>query len=180
MIAVSAIIEQVRHEEKDNRQEKYSDWEILQALRKAIRYLANTCSTLNTEFFERMITIPEPMGGYDLPPDYITLKSVRTYNGYALSPATGQLKPNQYQIMDGRIYAHQPIILHYMSCLEPPTEGGIIDLPLILVDLIVDLTRMILTNTARDALQEFITQEVRNILPRRKYSNVKIGMDFKV
>ena len=67
-----------------------------------------------------------------------------------------------------------------MSCLEPPTEGGIIDLPLILVDLIVDLTRMILTNTARDALQEFITQEVRNILPRRKYSNVKIGMDFKV
>ena len=182
LIPVKEIIEQVRLEEKDIRQEKFSDYQILKALQKAMRQLANTCATMNTEFFESMqsFSLEQVLNGVDLPIDYISMKSVRDLSGRALSPGTGRLDNKEYQIVSGRLYALEPVIITYSCSLPAPQEGEVINLPEPLRDMIVSLTRMIVENSERDVLTQFINSEVRNIIPRRKWSNIKTKMPFKV
>ena len=55
MISVANIIKQVRIDVKDINEVKYSDWDIENALNKALRLTANHFSMLNTDFMERSI-----------------------------------------------------------------------------------------------------------------------------
>ena len=99
MISVANIIRQVRVDVKDINEVKYSDWDIENALNKALRLTANHFSMLNTDFMERSIAmldtplklhfsppiaegIADELHGDALPEDFISVVKVIRPDGY--------------------------------------------------------------------------------------------------
>ena len=62
----------------------------------------------------------------------------------------------------------------------PVKDGETIPLPDTYVDPIIKLTRMVLNNTDVDTMTQAVTDEIDNIVPRRKWNNARQKMPFFV
>lgn len=134
-----------------------------------------------------------PVTGVELPEDLITLVDIiRLKDGYHLSPipAVEQINPHtygQYKIVNGRIYTNNDFDLLYRAEIkqvafsELEDEEAIVELPLVFSDLLAKVAVMILTNTAdTDVMMREVSRITSNLIPGRRYNNIKVRMPFKV
>ena len=134
-----------------------------------------------------------PVTGVELPEDLITLVDIiRLKDGYHLSPipAVEQINPHtygQYKIVNGRIYTNNDFDLLYRAEIkqvafsELEDEEAIVELPLVFSDLLAKVVVMILTNTAdTDVMMREVSRITSNLIPGRRYNNIKVRMPFKV
>jgi len=183
MLAVNDIINQIRIDVKDVNEVQFSDWDILNDLNKALRLIANNFAMRNTDFFEKTTyyTGIETAEGAVLPEDYIALKGVANGRGYRLAPAAdGVLTPFKYLITDNRLFAKGPVTLFYKGMADKAVVGGTIDVPGTFLDFIASITIMLMTGKEMDAVTQAISDMATNLIPARKYANVKLPMPFKV
>ncbi len=183
MIAVNDVIAQIRIDEKDMDEVRYSDWDILNALNKTLRIAANYFSTKNTDFFDKSLDIEaeEAGEGIDLPDDYITVRQVvRESDSYLMSPSTGGLDEGSYVITNNKFYAKVSCTMFYKGFVEKAEKDGEISLPMTFFDILCMTTRTVMNNGTVDVAIQYVADEAQKIIPRRKYTNVKIKMDFAV
>lgn len=183
MIAVKHLIEQIRIDNDDVRQRIYSDWEILATVNKSLRLLSQHFALRDTDFCEKAVRyrFEEVAAGADLPEDYITLISVMGPRGNRLSPAGDySLDYDNYRITGNKLFAGSDCVLAYKAMAMEAKEGSYIDLPASFFDVIVSLSDMILNKAGQDALTEFILNNANSMIPRRRYSNIKTKMPFRV
>ena len=55
MINVKDIIQSVRFKQKDNNEVKFSDYDIIQSLNEAVRYINRTFALKNSDFLEKEV-----------------------------------------------------------------------------------------------------------------------------
>ena len=108
MIAVKNIFKQIRIDLKDINEVQYSDWDLENAMNKAIRLMANHYSMRNTDFLTKSILIcdaptkqhfappiseqiSDRLHGGSLPEDFVSIVKVIRPDGYELHPSTGHL-----------------------------------------------------------------------------------------
>lgn len=183
MIAVNDILAQVRIDVKDMDEVRVSDWDILNALNKTLRIAANYFATKNTDFFDKSLHIEaeEAREGIDLPDDYITVRQVvRDGDHYLMSPSTGGLNRGTYVVTNNRFYAKVPCTMFYKGYVEKAEKDGELSLPMTFFDILCMTTRLIMDNGTTDVVIQYVADEAQKIIPRRKYANVKIKMDFDV
>lgn len=124
--------------------------------------------------------------GVELPNGFITLQSImRLPDGYIMSPvdAIKDPAPWQYKIMGDRLYLGCPYakMLYKGGIDEIKSDDDTLELPNVFKDALVKITCMILTNTSgTDVLADAVDEAVSAIVPRRRYSNGRIKMPFKV
>ena len=134
-----------------------------------------------------------PTTGAELPDDMITMVDViRTKDGYHMHPipAVEQINPHtqgQYKIVNGRIYANTDFDLLYraeiaqVAFTDLSDTDAVVELPVVFTDLLAKITVMILTNTAdTDVMAQEISRVANNLIPNRRYNNIKARMPFKV
>ena len=183
MIPVSDIIQQVRIEEKDVNEAKFSDWDIINAINKALRLMSNQLAQMNTDFMERTIRydMGETWVGAELPKDFITVQRVERFNGSVLRPdTTVSTKHNTYHIKNNKLYAKGTVFMTYKAMLSTAEAGGELDVPPFLFDMIVASSRMIINNAERDVLTQYITEVSASLVPRRKYTHARTKMPFHI
>ena len=157
---------------------------------------------MNAEIIEYNETHPdeEPKELYDfaetgveMPDDMITMVDVmRLKDGYHLHPipAVEKINPHfrgQYKVINGRIYANTDFDLLYRAEIAQVKFGdltdadAIIELPSVFSDLLVKISVMILTNTAdNDVMAREVSRLTDNLIPNRRYNNIKVRMPFHV
>lgn len=131
--------------------------------------------------------------GVDLPEDLITLVDItRGRDGYHLSPvpAVEGINPhyqNQYKIINGKLYTNTDFYLLYraeiaqLKLADLADKEAIVELPEVFTDLLIKVSVMILTNTAdNDVMAREISRVAENLIPGRRYNNIKIRMPFHV
>ena len=134
-----------------------------------------------------------PVTGAELPEDMITLVDImRLKDGYHLHPipAVEQINPHQwgqYKITNGRIYTNTDFDMLYraeVSALkfsDLSDAEAAIELPEVFAELLAKVTVMILTQTPdTDVLMSEISRLTSNLIPNRRYNNIKVRMPFKV
>ena len=196
MISVVNIIKQVRIDVKDINEVKYSDWDIENALNKALRLTSNHFSMLNTDFMERSIAmldtplklhfsppiaegIADELHGDSLPEDFISVVKVIRPDGYELHPSTGHVNPRNYMIYRGCIFAFGPIILMYRCGIPNVSKDDTIDLPIPFFDFLVEGTKLALTDTT-EMLTQYITDNALKLIPARRYSGARVRLPWRV
>ncbi len=131
--------------------------------------------------------------GVELPEDMIILVDIiRAKDGYHLSPIPA-VEPidnhhfGQYKVVNGRIYTNCDFDLLYraeiaqLSLNDLSDEDSIVELPLAFTDLLAKVAVMIMENTTEtDVLMREVSRLVSNIIPNRRYNNIKRRMPFKV
>ena len=197
MIPVSKIVEQVRIEEKDVSAVRFSDWDVINALNKALRLICNHYAMTNSDFLIKQIILPEdgiPEQGtpfptqvpqkaraFDLPSDFITVDRVeRGTDGYELHPAAGRIDGDSYHIEGNKLITLSPVILFYRCALPEVREGEAIDLPFSFYDFITSCTRLILGSSESSVVTQFIADQADKLIPARRYVNARIKMPWKV
>ena len=131
--------------------------------------------------------------GVELPEDLITLVDItRGRDGYHLSPipAVESINPhyqNQYKIIDGKIYTNTDFYLLYraeiaqLKFADLSDKEAVVELPEVFTDLVVKISVMILLNaTDVDLMQREISRVADNLIPGRRYNNIKVRMPFIV
>ena len=134
-----------------------------------------------------------PVTGAELPDDLIKFVDItRAKDGYHLHPipAVENIDPHyrgQYKVFAGRIYTNTDFDLLYRAKIRLlefsalGDENAIVELPEFLRELLVKVTIMILTNNPEgDALLQEINRVTSNLIPGRRYKNVKSRMPWKV
>lgn len=121
--------------------------------------------------------------GVELPSDYLTIVSiVRSRDGYKLSPSSSgnSVSQGMYKVFAKKLYMADDVDLFYkIKLLEvKDIELDIIDLPEIFIDVLVKVTCMILNNAETDILLQAVNDSLNNLVPRRRYSNIKPTMPF--
>jgi hypothetical protein len=207
VIDVKKIVRQIRTEQKDNNEIKFSDYDIFNALNKCIRYVNQSFSMKNSDFLERSKEyiqdevnaeihtlnqigteiIPDvsfDKTGVVLPEDYVSLISIiRFSDGYKLSPVNtlGDLQNGGYKIFANKIYCSFDFTLQYHGKIkEVKTFQDTIDMPDMLIDLLTQISGLILNNAETDVLMQAVNDNTNALIPGRRYSNVKIKMPFKI
>jgi hypothetical protein len=210
MISYEEIKRLIRFKEKDNNEIRFSDYEIKMAVNECIRYLNNSFALQNSDFLEKAkhfneaemnaevikanLDLPEeeqlPLynfkdEGIELPEDYITIVSVmRMADGYMMFPVESIKKPleSQYKIVGGKLYSGTPAftLLYKAAIAEVKESTDGIELPFVFKDVLVKLTCMILNNAETDVMMKAVDDAVRAIVPRRRYTNARIKMPFRV
>jgi hypothetical protein len=206
MIPVQDIIKLIRFKQQDNNEVKFSDYDIIQSLNECLRYVNQSYAMQNSDFLEKVITIDEDdinqainadnlkngtsnpyidlsVDGTNLPDDFLTIVSViRDLDGPPMSPCEAVKRPLfwQYKIIGGKIYVgwHCVTVL-YRSSIDGVSADSSIALPTFFKDSIVKITGMILSNNADgDTMMQMVNETVADLVPRRRYSNVKTRMPF--
>lgn len=131
--------------------------------------------------------------GVELPEDLISLVDIiRTRDCYHMSPipAVEQINPyqsGQYKVVNGRIYANTDFDMLYRAEIPPlkfsdlSDEEAVIELPETFSELMAKVTVMILTqNPETDVLMREVSRVTDNLIPGRRYNNIKVRMPFKV
>ena len=131
--------------------------------------------------------------GVELPEDLIKLVDfIRAKDGYHMSPVPSveNINPHTngtYKVTDGRIYTNTDFYLLYRGEIDKlefadlSSNSAEIALPPFLKDILVKTTVMILTgNPETDTLMQEINRVTNNLIPGRRYSNIKRRMPFKV
>ncbi len=125
------------------------------------------------------------ISGVDLPSDFLTLVRVtRAKDGYSLSPipAIENISFGCYKVFGNKIYCESDFDLLYTGLLPKvfDIENDFLDIPNIFTDIVVKLTCMILKNENTDILMQEFNDLTNSIIPKRRYSNVKMRMPFIV
>ena len=131
--------------------------------------------------------------GVELPDDMITMVDlIRAKDGYHLHPipAVEPINPHycgQYKIMNGRIYANADFDLLYraeiaqLKLSDLSDDNAMVELPVVFSDLLAKIAVMILNNTTdTDVMAQEISRVTDNLIPNRRYNNIKVRMPFKV
>ena len=198
MISFEEVKRLIRFKEKDNNEIRFSDYEIKMAVNEVIRYLNNSYSLQNSDFLEKAVDYMESeinedaeekisfsTDGVDLPEDFISLVSIMSLrDGYVMSPTLSVKVPldGQYKIVGSRLYSGEPSIklLYKVAIAEVGKDQDAIELPFVFKDVLVKLTCMILNNAETDIMMKAVDDAVRAIVPRRRYTNARIKMPFRV
>lgn len=186
MIPVSKIFEQIRIDEMDMDAVKYSDWDLENALNKALRLICNQLSQMNTDFCEKEIDLTEEdlREGYELPKDFLSVWYIVAPNGYKLHPSLRTIKTmqeNEYLITQGKLYTKlTEVTLRYKVMLPEVHAGEAIDMPFGFFDMVEAVTRLILNNEPKDKLLEQITMLAKAMVPSRRYAAAWSSMPFRV
>lgn len=196
-IAVADIIRQVRIEEKDINEVKYSDWDIVNALNKAMRLIANRFAMTNSDFMEKAVeyNIPDDsvrvgrvyyddpyanLAEFDLPDDYEAVDKVLARNGYELSPSVdGLVRYGQYKISGNKLFTRQSVVFWYRFAFPAFGVADVIDLPKPFFDFIATCTKYILSGEI-DTATQFVTDNAMKLIPARKYAHAKQKLPWRV
>ena len=185
MIDAKHLKEMVRWKEKDMDEVRFSDYEIYHAMNEVLRYIRACLANQQSDLLERekVYEIGDFMNGaVELPDDFTSVKGVyRLSDHYRLRAVSDDhVTPDTFRLFAGRIYAEAGILLHYYGSLMPVKDGEEIPLPDTYIDPIIKLTRMVLNNTDVDTMTQAVTDEIDNIVPRRKWNNACQKMPFFV
>lgn len=187
MISFEEVKRLIRFKEKDNNEIKFSDYEVRMAVNECIRYLNNNLALLNSDFLEKTqdFTDIDTSVGIDLPEDYVALISVmRMCDGYVMTPVQAIQKPNdnEYKVVGSKLYSGTPAftMLYKAAIAEIKSDSDGIELPFVFKDVLVKLSCMILNNAETDIMMKAVDEAVRALIPRRRYSNARIKMPFKI
>lgn len=124
--------------------------------------------------------------GVDLPDDFLAMVSVmRMRDGVIMRPTESARVPRdgEYKVFGSKIYSGNPVFkLLYRGALTEVTgnDDDEIDLPFVFKDTLVKLSIMILQNAETDILMNAMNDAALNLIPRRRYRNVRIRMPFRV
>lgn len=202
---VKDIVAGIRFKQKDNNEVKFSDYDILQSMNEAVRYINQSYSMRNSDFLEKMEFYhqkemneeiaawneehpEEPRDtvdfrkGVDLPDDFLTLVSLRSTRGYPLHPCPADVPPrhHQYKIVGRKLYLSCDADMLYRYVLPAVTDmEGEIDLPPIFFDPVVKITGMILNQSPdTDVMMQEINTIVENLIPARRYTHLDPPLPF--
>lgn len=205
-MTVSEIMRGIRYKQKDNNEVLYSDYDILQAINEALRYINQTYAMKNSDFLEKMqpYRIREMNAeidewneanpgdqkeyvdfreGVDLPEDFLTVASIRNTFGKPLKPCPADVPPRpwEYKIVGNKLYLPGDADMLYRYVLGEVTSDDAIGLPRIFYDLIVKVAGMILANAPdTDVLMQEINTLVVNLVPARRYSHLEMPMPWRI
>lgn len=134
---------------------------------------------------ELLDTLDFKTGGAELPEDFLSLVSVmRMRDGVIMRPVESIRIPRsgEYKVFGDRIYCGDTVFkLLYKGAIEEVTDDeDEIQLPFIFKDTLVKLSIMILQNAETDILMDAMNDAALNLIPRRRYRNVRIRMPFRV
>lgn len=128
--------------------------------------------------------------GVELPGDYVSLVDIqRISDGYHLKPATSWSEvgspwgDGKYLVQGGRIYVKgESFRICYNRMISEVSDltVGNIDLPDIYLDPVVKLTRMVLNNADVDTMTQAVNTAVQRAIPRRRYTNIRQRMPFRL
>ena len=185
MIDAKHLKEMVRWKEKDMDEVRFSDYEIYHAMNEVLSYLRARLANMQSDLLERekVYEIGDfTNGAVELPDDFTSVKGVyRLSDHYRLHAVSDDhVTPDKFRLFAGRIYAACGVLLHYYGSLMPVKDGEEIPLPDTYIDPIIKLTRMVLNNTDVDTMTQAVTDEIDNIVPRRKWNNARQKMPFFV
>lgn len=209
MIQVTDVIQSVRYKQKDNNEVKFSDYDIIQCLNEAIRYINRSFALKNSDFLEKVYEyrldeinaeideknediedeedkLPhvEYEDGFDLPDDLLSIVSVTTKNlRYKLHPCNAERIPNhrEFKVIAGKMYVREDVDLLYRYSIEAVKAEDMIDLPSIFMDLLVKLTGMILNqNPQEDIMAEANKSLAEELIPTRRYAFRRVFPIWKV
>jgi len=131
-----------------------------------------------------------PVTGVELPDDFLSLMDVlRTNNccchDYRLKCVPPCVRPGHdvYYIMGNRLYTgcHAVRLFYRAKIAQVTADTDEIDLPEFLLDGLSKLTVMILENNAdADVMQSTMDSVINTMLSKRRYSNMRIAMPWKV
>lgn len=196
MIAVKNIFKQIRIDLKDINEVQYSDWDLENAMNKAVRLMANHYSMHNTDFLTKSILIcdtptklhfappiseqiAEKLHGDSLPEDFISIVKVIRPDGYELHPSTGHLDERKYLVYRGCIFTLGPVLLFYSYTLPNYSKDDTVDLPVPFFDFIVEATKIVLAENF-SALTEFIKDNAEKMIPSRRLTNARVRLPWRV
>lgn len=209
MIDVKDLVHSVRYKQKDHNEVKFSDYDIIQSLNEAIRYINRSFALKNSDFLEKekfyhLAEMNEEIDkenegiededekkphleykdGFDLPDDLLSIVSVvTTAMRYPLHPCNAQKRPSwhEFKVINGKIYVHEDVDLMYRYSIGAVTMQDIIELPDIFTDLLVKLTGMILNqNPQEDIMAEANKSLAEELIPVRRYANRRVFPIWRV
>ena len=129
--------------------------------------------------------------GVELPDDFLTLMGVvragdgccsNTYKLKCGQPGM-HLEHDEYYIMGNKLFTrcHAVRLLYRASIAQVADPGDNVELPEFFLDGLVKMTSMILHNDPdTDVMREAMDDIIDTLVPRRRYSNVRTRMPFKV
>lgn len=209
MIEVKDLVQSVRYKQKDHNEVKFSDYDIIQCLNEAIRYINRSFALKNSDFLEKehfyhLAEMNEEIDkenegiedekdkkphldykdGFDLPDDLLSIVSVlTTAMRYPLHPCNAQKRPSwhEFKVINGKLYVHEDVDLMYRYSIGAVTMEDIIELPDIFTDLLVKLTGMILNqNPQEDIMAEANKSLAEELIPVRRYANRRVFPIWRV
>lgn len=125
------------------------------------------------------------VSGVPLPEDFTSLVAVlRLRDGYLMRPCEAAKRPldYQYKVVNGKIYSGAlDFSLTYRASLTPVTEDtDEINLPAGWLYAVAKLVHMVLAQAENDILLSTVNDTVDSLVPRRRYRNARINMQFKI
>ncbi len=181
------IIQLVRWKEGDTDETRYSDFELVEALNEALRYVGICLANRQSDIIEHAASYTDAQAGYEtrgapLPEDFTAKKGVyREGNHYRLHAASDDhVDEDTFRLFGERIYAKGTFCLHYYGRIPPAVQGGEVALPDTFLDALVKVTRMVLNNSDVDTMTQAVAQEVDSVIPRRKWNNARPKLPFYV
>lgn len=185
MIEAARVRDEVRWKEKDTDALRFSDYEIWDALNEVLRYVSNRLAHLQSDVTERMRTYRDTGGtfaeeGTTLPADFLSLQGVYRIGGERRLRAVpaGVVREECFKVSGDRLYVCGDFKLCYYAALSAVREGDTIPLPEVFFDMLVKLTRMVLSNADSDVMMQAVISEVESIVPRRRYNHMRLRMPF--
>lgn len=206
MITVDALIKGIRYKQKDNNEVLFSDYDIIQSLNEALRYVNQSFALKNSDFLEKIVEYkradfekeieewnagnpddPKPpfswRDGVDLPPDLLDIVSIkRAVDGYPLHPcpANKRVSHKEFKVVGEKLYVKEDTVLLYRHSIEAKTAQDSIELPVFFFDHLVKLTGLILNNADTDTMRAAVDDLVGQLVPVRRYANTQIRPVWKV
>lgn len=189
MIEVKRLINRIRYKNKDFNAIQFSDYDILQTINECLRYVNQSYAMKNSDFLESKYEIKQSeldeslcRDGVELPEDFMSVVQVtdgRKRLHYA--PSYAKPKHDEYKISGGRIYATHDVVLYYHKKIDTvKSEDDMIELPDVLFEPIAKICGMILANAENDVLLQTVDTTVKAVVAKRKFSNAKAVLPFKV
>lgn len=208
MINVTDIMQSVRYKQQDNNEVKFSDYDIIQSLNEALRYINRSFALKNSDFLEKVqeyrldeinAEIDEEneeldddekkphvtyRDGFDLPDDLLSIVSITTKElRYKLHPCNAERVPNhrEFKVIAGKLYVREDVDLLYRYSIGAVKADSVIDLPDIFMDLLVKITGMILNqNPQEDIMAEANKTLAEELIPVRRYAFRRVFPIWKV
>lgn len=206
MITVDSLIKGIRFKQKDNNEILFSDYDIIQSLNEALRYINHSFALKNSDFLEKVqeyrkeefqaeidawneehpddIKAPfDYKDGVDLPEDLLDIVSIqRAEDGYPLHPCPANRRVNcrEFKVVGEKLYVFEDVDLLYRHTLQAVNAEDSIELPSFFFDHIVKLTGLILNNSDTDTMREAVDGMTNELVPVRRYTNTQIPPVWKV
>lgn len=209
MIQVTDVIQSVRYKQNDNNEVRFSDYDIIQCLNEALRYINRSFALKNSDFLEKVYEYRldeinaeidkenediedeedkkpymEYKDGFDLPDDLLSIVSVTTKDiQYKLHPCNADRTPNhrEFKVVAGKMYVCEDVDLLYRYAIGAVKAESTIELPDIFIDLLVKLTGMILNqNPQEDIMAEANKTLAEELIPVRRYAFRRVFPIWKV